>query len=245
VAVGPLDTQAAVRLFRAAAARFAEDRRINWPGLPDGAIEARIARDPALHPLPLYTTAAVIHAVTESTETFGLTGAQIIEALVERERRRLDAAGRNAGWGEHAASRLAGLASLRAGLDAPALRRLASPRLEIGLPPAEKIVDAVMSVGWWENDRMPAPSPDLVAAELLRQILLDRLDIAPEWLWETLCDPLRSRFGASTASPTTSPHCKHPANASWFRSLPKHSATTRRAQGHGGPFSIRRSWDFA
>jgi tetratricopeptide (TPR) repeat protein len=79
---------------------------------------------------------------------------------------------------------------VRAGLDAEALRRLASPRLEIGLPPSEQIVDAAKSLGRWEQDRVPAPSPDLVAAELLRQVLLDRPDLASEWLWETLNDPV-------------------------------------------------------
>jgi Tetratricopeptide repeat len=170
--------------------RLAEVRKVDPPHFDNAAITAWIKREPALHALPLYLTAAAIHAVIEPGETLGLSGVQIITALVDRERRRLDAAGRNAGWGERAASRLAGLAALRAGLDADTLRRLASPRLEIGLPPPEQIVDKAKALGWWENDRIPAPSPDLVAAELLRQTLLDRPDIAPEWLWETLNDPV-------------------------------------------------------
>ena len=163
VAVGPLATEAAVRLFRAVAKRLAAHRRVETPRLKDPAIIGWIERDPALHPLPLLTTAAAIHAVIEPGETFGLSGKEIVEALVERERRRLDAAGRNAGWGERAASRLAGLAALRAGLDAASLQRLAAPELQIGLPPPGKIVDAVKSFGWWIRDRVAAPSPDLVA----------------------------------------------------------------------------------
>ena len=189
VTIGPLEMQASVRLFRAVAERLAADRKIDLPALSDSAIEAWIGRDPPLHRLPLYTTAAAIHAVIEPAETLSLTGAQIIEALVERERRRLDAAGRSAGWGEHAVSRLAGLAALRAGLDAAALRRLAAPALEIGLPWPEQVVDAARSLGWWKNSGLPAPSPDLIAAELLSRVLQDRPDLAPEWIWQTLNDP--------------------------------------------------------
>ena len=152
VTVGPLEAKPAVRLFRAVAERLADDRKRERLRLDDAAMKGWVERDPRLHALPLYTTAAAVHAVIEPGETLGLSGAEIISALVERERRRLDAAGRDAGWGERAASRLAGLAALRAGLDADALRRLASARLEIGLPPPEKIVDAVKSLGWWEHD---------------------------------------------------------------------------------------------
>ena len=101
-------------LFRMVATRLARHRKVDMPRLDDAAIIEWIERGPALHPLPLFTTAAAIHAIIEPGETLGLSGAQIITALVERERRRLDAAGRNAGWGERAASRLAGLAALRA-----------------------------------------------------------------------------------------------------------------------------------
>ena len=177
------------------AERLADQRNSGRPRLDDAAIKRWVGRDPALHALPLYTMAAAIHTVLEPAETFGLSGAQIITALVERERRRLDAAGRNAGWGEHAASRLSGLAALRNGLDTKALHRLATPQLEIGLPPPELVVDAARSLGWWEGDRIPAPSPDLVAAELLRQILQDRPDMAPEWIWEALNDETALELG--------------------------------------------------
>jgi hypothetical protein len=188
VTIGPLATDAATHLFHAVTERLAANRKIDPPHLDETAVRAWVERDPALHSLPLYTVAAAIHAVLEPTETLGLTGAQIVTALVERERRRLDAAGRNAGWGEKAGSRLAGLAALRAGLDPAALCRLAAPRLQIGLPPPERVVDAVRSLGLSEQGRLPAPSPDLVAAELLHQVLRDRSDLASEWLWETLND---------------------------------------------------------
>jgi hypothetical protein len=164
VAVGPLETQAAVRLFRSAAARLAEDHRIGWPGLPDATIEAWVSRDPALHALPLYTTAAAIHAVTEPADTLGLTGTQIVTALVERERRRLDAAGKAIGWGEHAASRLVALAAVPRAIEAALLRRLADPKLEIGLPAPGQVVEALIPLPWWQGNQVPAPQPDIMAA---------------------------------------------------------------------------------
>jgi hypothetical protein len=108
VIIGPVETDAVIRLFGAVAGQLAKDRKAAAQHFESAAITAWIAREPALHALPLYLTAAAIHAVIEPGETLGLSGAQIITALVDRERRRLDAAGRNAGWGERAASRLAG-----------------------------------------------------------------------------------------------------------------------------------------
>ncbi len=115
VTVGRLDSEFAVRLFRMVSERLANEQKGYRVQLDDAAIIRWIDRNPALHALPLYTTAAAIHSVLDPEETFGLSGAQIIVALVVRERKSLDAAGRAAGRG--AASRLAGLAALRAGLD--------------------------------------------------------------------------------------------------------------------------------
>jgi hypothetical protein len=68
-------------------------------------------------------------------------------------------------------------------LDAAALRRLADPTLEIGLPPPDRVIDAVNSLPWWQNDHVSSPEPDLMAAALLVKTLSERPDKAPEWLW--------------------------------------------------------------
>jgi hypothetical protein len=183
VSIGPLHAQAAIELFRVVVERLAA-RKVTE--VSDEAILQWLDQEPTLHLLPLYTIAAAIHAVLAPGERLQLNGARIVEALVDRERRRLDGAGQNAGWGEYAASRRAGLATLRGGLDATAIRRLASPRLEIGLPEPAKVVDAVKRLGWWRDDQFPAPVPDMVAAELLRQVLDDRPDLAPKWVWEVV-----------------------------------------------------------
>ncbi|HKM72061.1 MAG TPA: hypothetical protein VJX94_18725 [Stellaceae bacterium] len=187
--VGPLDAAATCALVRQAATRLAGLPGMTLPLLDDGVIAAWHARNPSLHGLPLFATAAAVHGVLDRAATFELAGEDIIGALVRRERMRLEQAGHNAGWGAEAASRLHALAAVRDGLDAAAVRRLAASELETGLPQPEHVIDAIRSLGWWEGDRVPAPSPDIVAAELLHQILVDRPDRASDWLAAALGDP--------------------------------------------------------
>jgi hypothetical protein len=78
------------------------------------------------------------------------------------------------------------LAALPGSLDAPALRRLADPILEIGLPPPDRLIDVVSSLQWWQGDRVLSPEPDLMAAALLVKILSERSDKAPGWLWAVM-----------------------------------------------------------
>jgi hypothetical protein len=187
--VGPLDAAATCALVHQAATRLAKLPGTTQSTLDDAAIAAWHARNPTMHGLPLFATAAAVHAVLDRAATFELAGEDIIGALVRRERMRLEHAGQNAGWGAEAASRLHALAALRDGLDAAAVRRLAACDLETGLPQSEHVIDAIRSLGWWEDDRIPAPSPDIVAAELLHQILVDRPDRASDWLAAVLADP--------------------------------------------------------
>ena len=114
---------------------------------------------------------------------------------MERERKRLDAAGAAVGFQASdraplgGGSHLVGLAALRDGLDAATLRRLAAPELEIGLPAPTQIVDAARAAQLMHGDRVLAPAPDIVAAELLRQVIKDAGDRGPAWVWGTLSDP--------------------------------------------------------
>jgi tetratricopeptide (TPR) repeat protein len=192
--VGPLDAVATCTLTRLAATRLSELSGAPSLMLDDAIIAAWHARNPMLHGLPLFATAAAVHAVLDRTATFELAGEDIVRALVRRERMRLDQAGQNSGWGTEAASRLHGFAAICDGLDAMAVRRLAAPEFETGLPQPDRVVDAIRSQGWWVADRVPAPSPDIVAAELLYQILVDRPDRASDWLAAALAD--RASFQA-------------------------------------------------
>ena len=72
------------------------------------------------------------------------------------------------------------------GLDAAAIRRLASDA-DFGLPSARP-VDAVKSLRFWSDNRVPPPTPDIVAAELLYEVLNESPEKASEWLWTALAD---------------------------------------------------------
>ncbi len=195
VGIGALPPETALSLFRDAAARLAAHRRRAAPVVDETAFLAWLRQEPDLHALPLFITAAAIHLVDEPANTLGLRAGKIVGELVERERKRLDAAGAAVGFRPSApaslggASRLVGLAALRDGLDAAALRRLAVPELEIGTPVPTQVVDAVRAAGLMHGDRVSAPAPDIVAAELLRQVIEDADDRGPAWIWETLSDP--------------------------------------------------------
>jgi hypothetical protein len=174
VAVGALDAAATCALVAEVARRFGAGT------VADAAeIAAWHARAPRLHGLPLFATAAAVHCVVDGDPTFTLSGAEILAALVLRERRRLEQAARAAGWRRPAAAaRLHGLAALRGGLAGATLTSLARQAGDIGLPPPDEIVDAVRGQGWWADDHLPAPQPDLLAAELLHQTLGE----AADWL---------------------------------------------------------------
>lgn len=172
VAVGALTAGDTALLVQRVLKRLGEHRGIRPALLDNGEVEAWYEQNPALHGLPLFATAAALHTVLDLAPTFKLAGAEIVAALVRRERARLDRAARVACWPEAtAASRLHGLAVLRGGLDEPTLMRLVNAAPDLGAPSAERVVDAVRVQGWWHEGRLPPIQPDLIAAELLRQVL--------------------------------------------------------------------------
>jgi Tetratricopeptide repeat len=185
--IGPLGATDTTALVRTAAIRLATNYKLSAPHFDDTAVDGWHAREPALHGLPLFATAAALHAVLDPGPTFQLGGREIVRALVLRERTRLDRAAKGAGWQvPEAASRLHALAALRRELDEPALRALAEATPAIGLPAADRIVDQIRRIGWWRGTGLQPPQPDLVAAELLHQTLGERPDPAPAWLAATL-----------------------------------------------------------
>jgi hypothetical protein len=132
--VGPLPAPAICSLVRSAANRLADHRQMPRPVLDDSEITAWHARLPSLHGLPLFATAAAVHAVLDPAPTFEIAGPRIVEALVRCERRRLDRVAEAAG-------------------------------------------------------RLSAPQPDLIAAEILRQVFEDRPQAVPDWLAAVLAEP--------------------------------------------------------
>jgi hypothetical protein len=85
-----------------------------------------LSQDP-LHYLPLYLTAAAIHAVRDNDQSFSLGGRALIVRLADRELDRLRAVStKQNGFGEESLPRLAALAVARGGLDVVDVHRLAA-----------------------------------------------------------------------------------------------------------------------
>jgi len=186
VRIGPLEIPKAVELFGEAARRFAAYLNKPVPSIGGNAVADWLNKNPETHLLPLFVVAAALHCTDVGTDELSLTGGEIVRALVRRERTRLNVVGQQVDWGETAASRLVGLATVVGCLDVAAIRRLVADG-EIGLP-AERAVDSIKALGFWRGEGVPAPSPDIVAAELLFTVLEDRPDKAAEWLWACLAD---------------------------------------------------------
>jgi tetratricopeptide (TPR) repeat protein len=189
IGLSGLATAEPEHVFSASLSRLAEHYQRPMPTISAGAVRDWVALNPGLHGLPLLLTAAAIRVFLNPSAAFGFSGASVVEALVSREYARLGNAGRAAGLPDRrSAARVFALAAVPGSLDASALRRLAEPKLEIGLPAPDHVIDAVNSLPWWQGDHVPSPEPDLMAAALLAKTLSERSDKAPEWLWAVMED---------------------------------------------------------
>ena len=192
VGVANLDAEGTLSLFREAVQALSSHLGREPGEIDAAAVGSWWARDPARHGLPLFATAAAIHGVLEPGRKLGLEGGEVIQALARREIGRINNEGVSAGLGRHSAGRLAALAVVRGQLDAAVIRRLAEPKLELGLPPADRAVDAVTRLSYWEEGAFPAPAPDIVAAAFALKVFAKRADLVPEWLWALLQDAQRN-----------------------------------------------------
>jgi hypothetical protein len=188
--VGPLPRELVCKLVREVSTRLAKHLDTHPPTLDDAAVHEWLDRNPALHSLPLFATAAAVHTVLDRAPTFTLAGTEInrgrwsgVNACVStRPPRKPDGPkpGRHLGFMVWRRSAL--------GLAERALTHLAQTAPDIGLPSPDRIVDKVEALGWWIDGKVPAPQPDLVAAELLHQVLKDHPQAAPDWLAAALAD---------------------------------------------------------
>ena len=188
VGVANLDEEGTVSLFREAVQALSSHLGREPGEAGDRAVRSWWAGDPARHGLPLFATAAAIHGVLEPGRKLGVEGGEVIQALARREIGRINNEGKSAGLGRQSAGRLAALAVVRGQLDAAMIRRLAEPKLELGLPPADRAGDAVTRLSYWEDGAFPAPAPDIVAAAFSLEVFAKRADLVPEWLWAVLED---------------------------------------------------------
>lgn len=178
----------AVEVFHGATRNLAQAWDQEAPPVGRERIVEWLRRDPSINHLPLFVTAAAVHAMLEPGKRLDLSGGGVIQALVRREVQRMSGAGRGLDFEAEAIPRLAALAAVRGGLPAPVIARLAREAPEIGLNEPERVVDRVRKLDFFDGEILRAPSPDVVAAALAQVVLSKREDRVSEWLWLILQD---------------------------------------------------------
>lgn len=171
-----------VTLYRLTYERVTEHLQLRRSETRETTIRSWWRKQPAFHGIPLFAMAAAMHSAVEETQIPTLQGGEVVQALVRRERLRIDNVGHDMGFANSGLSRIIGLAAIPGRLPPDDLRQFANPELEIGTPTADRIVDSLNTTPWWEDHSLPGLGPDLLAAELLLQILSDRPDRAVLWL---------------------------------------------------------------
>lgn len=160
-------------LYQAAVARYAAQLERPAPTVTAEDFQGWLDRDRGLHSRPLFILALALHGVQEP-EAKDYHGPTLIHELCGREQVRLERESVEAGMGAKALSQLLALAAVAGALDDELLIALAKDAATFGmdLPAPEKIIGALDKINRLENRRLPAPVPDIVAAELTVMALL-------------------------------------------------------------------------
>jgi tetratricopeptide (TPR) repeat protein len=181
------------RLWSESAQRFATHKKMASPKVEWADFDAWLKQDPGFHRRPLTVAAAALHAVlhpppVEQRPKLALHGRDIVQSLVQRERGRMNRAGRAAGFGDFGASRLAAIATVAGELTTARLTDLAAKAqaLQLGLPDPATLIDRIRAIGHWRDDRVPPIQPDIVGAAFAFGEFQERQDAAPAWLWAAL-----------------------------------------------------------
>ncbi len=184
----PLEEGRAVDLFEAVQQRVTAS--LNKPR-PQGTLTREqitqwLSRD-ELFRSPLLVTAAALNYAQSEGGGVGLTAQKVLVELVEREFKRMRRFGKNLGFGEHTVERLVALATVANGLGGEAIERLAETCPTAFTLPND-LIDKLPKLDWADKDEVRPARPDLVAATLVFQVLLEHSKQAPEWLWQALRD---------------------------------------------------------
>jgi tetratricopeptide (TPR) repeat protein len=165
--VGPLSVESGVALIGEAAANFAA--LVDKP-LPDlRAARTWLAKSP-MHRLPLYATAAAVHAVSSPTAMFGLSGAELVRQLALREAQRARKTSRALGLGDEGLPRFLALGILADGLSEASIRELESARI-CGPSAMPDAVTALAKSAWWRAGQLIRLEPDAPAVAFLDEVL--------------------------------------------------------------------------
>ncbi len=190
-----LSIQDGARLIEEAARRLAERAKAPLPDLRGAA--AWLASSP-LHRLPLYATAAAIHAALAQSEAFSFGGGDLLKKLALREMNRVRPVSESLGLGRDGLAHLLALGVLADGLSEGAVRELArNGACESSRP---DFVSALARSPWWKNGRLTRLEPDAPAAAFVDLALFGTdftrgRDALPTWLFIALRENASSLGG--------------------------------------------------
>ena len=187
-APAPLSIDDAARLIEEAARRLAEQTGKRAPDL-SGAKPWLAADDK--NRLPVYATAAAIHAALSPVEAFGLSGGDLVRQLAARELDRVRPASKLLGLGRHGLETILALGVLGDGLGESAIRELARAGAYRGS--SADFVATLARSPWWMRHRLRVArlEPNAPAAAFLDLALFGTgfprgRDALPQWLFIAL-----------------------------------------------------------
>jgi hypothetical protein len=185
-AAGPLSVDAGLKLIEEAARNFATFAKLLTPTFQEA---LQWLGTSEMHRLPLYATAAAIHAVLSPKEAFGLSHAELLKDLAFREIRRVQEASKVLGLGQEGLEHLLALGVLADGLSESVVTELAKAGVCAG--PASDVVSALVRSSWWRNGRLARLEPDAPAAAFLNFALFGPSfpkgrDALPDWMFTAL-----------------------------------------------------------
>ncbi len=184
LALQPLDDAQVAELFCGVAERFGEAIGRNAPPLPDDAIAEWIALYGDSFRCPLLVVAAALNYVRDPDHGVGVGAAETLNSLLNREFERMRDFGKARGFGQETVARLEALASVRGGISAAALRRIARTAPSgFEFPSEALLIDAVEKLDWWRDEALQPMRPDILAAALVYRVITSHAADAPEWLW--------------------------------------------------------------
>ncbi len=148
--------------------------------------------------LPLYASAAAIHAALAPAEAFGLSGGDLLKKLAGREMDRVRPVSESMGLGRNGLERLLALGVLADGLSEAAVGELArAGACEASRP---DFVSALARSPWWRRGRLARLEPDAPAAAFVDLALFgvdfpQGRDALSDWLFIALRENASSLGG--------------------------------------------------
>jgi tetratricopeptide (TPR) repeat protein len=195
-ALAPLSLPQCMSLAEEALSNLAKHMNVTAPDVR--AVKNWFARSPE-NRIPLYATAATIHAAVAPQEAFGIRGPQLLKQLALRERERVRKTSEAIGLSSEGLERLLALGVLADGLSDQTISEL----ITRGICEQRKNSDIISSLAkspWWKEGRLMRLEPDLLAAAFVDQVLFGtdfphgRSEL-PDWLFIALREKTKTLAG--------------------------------------------------